>query len=168
MAKNLYITIQLFDFEAFLGERGFSKRLRTGHSKEWQYVKFIRGTNYGIVIYSSIEVEGRHQRGYGEDAIRCQLQHANDKRPLMDLSATKRVKNWRTTLGTKIDLLEKLCQTIEPCPKCGSDMRPIHGNFGRSVIWVCFNRKDPLAPCKGVRYITSELADSVADYWPQS
>jgi len=127
MPKNLYVSIPLADLEAFLFGRGFSKRFRTGASKEWHYVKFMDGTNFGIVIYSSMKVNGGHQRGYGGDAIRCQLHHREDSDPLMDLSGTKRMKHWQMTLGHKIDLLERLCQTIQACPMCGADMRPIRG-----------------------------------------
>jgi hypothetical protein len=168
MPKNLYTSITLNEFDAFLDSLGFSRRLKAPKSKEWVYAKVIDGTEFMIVIYSSMEVKGGHQRRYGEDAIRCQLQHADEKRPLMDLSATKRVRNWQSTLEDKIEVLEMLCKTAEPCSKCGADMRPIHGQFGSAVLWVCFRRHDELAPCKGVRYIESELVKKIAHYWPRS
>jgi len=168
MPKNLYVFISLQEFEAFLTGKGFSRRVRTPDAREWKFAKFIDGTEYGIVVYSSMDVQDGHQRGYGKDAIRCQLHHHYDTDPLLDLSATRRIRNWQVTLGGKIDLLERLCQSVQACPMCGADMRPIRGQFGKKVLWVCFRRFEKLAPCKGVRYIESELADKLADDWPRS
>jgi hypothetical protein len=80
-----------------------------------------------------------------------------------------RLKLFGISLATeKLSLLERLCATAKPCPKYGAEMRPIHGQFGSSVILVCFNRYKKLPPCKGVRYIESEFADKVAAFWPKS
>lgn len=161
-----YVQIPFGDIQQFLLGKGFLQVDKVPDSKEIGFAKMYENKNLVIFIMTGFE-KNKHQRGYGEDAIRGQLISKEQEKPLMDLASTKRMDGWKETLDKKINLLEALVETYKPCPKCGSYMVVIHGQFNDPVLWLCSKFKSDRDKCQGSIKPDLKLQTELAIIWPK-